>query len=70
MEWIPPQATFLSQWTELVEFCDWDEEAASLLIAQVCADLPPHPPEHIKQIARNVADALGRQEKQAKSGEA
>lgn len=70
MDWLPPQINALSLWTELVEFCDWDEEAAALLIEQVRADLPPHPPAHIKQIAKQFVKEMERQPKEVTPAEA
>lgn len=70
MEWMPPQISALSMWTELVEFCDWDEEAAALLIEQVRSGLPPHPPAHIKNIVKQLALVMNKQPKQQEVGEA
>ena len=39
-----------SMWTELLEYCDWDEEAAALLIEQVRYDIPPKPAENIRRL--------------------
>lgn len=49
-DWLPRELKMTSMWTELVEYCDWDEEAAALLIEQVKHDLPPHPPKSIKDL--------------------
>jgi hypothetical protein len=49
-EWLPPEIRMTSMWTELLEYCDWDEEAVALLIEQVRHDIPPKPAENIRQL--------------------
>lgn len=34
----------------MLEYCDWDEEAAALLIEQVRYDIPPKPAENIMRL--------------------
>ena len=70
MEWLPPQARFLNLWTELVEYCDWDEEAAVLLIEQVRGGLSPKPPAHIVEIIKQIAVEMDKQPKHQEVGEA
>lgn len=70
VDWLPPQARFLNLWTELVEYCDWDEESAVLLIEQVRAGIPPKPPAHIIDIVKQLSVEMDKQPKQQEIGEA
>lgn len=70
VEWLPPQARALNLWTELVEYCDWDEEAAMLLVEQVRSGLPPKPPAHIVEIVKLLAVVMDKQPKEQEVGEA
>lgn len=70
MDWLPPDIRLSSKWTEIVEFCDWDEEAAALLVEQVRAGLPPNPPAHIVSLIKEIAVLLERREATQQVGEA
>ena len=70
MEWLPPQISAINLWTELVEYCDWDEEAATLLIEQVRSGRPPKPPPHIIELVKQLAIIMNKQPKQQEVGEA
>ena len=65
-DWLPRELKMTSMWTELVEYCDWDEEAAALLIEQIRHGLPPNPPKKIKDLVHSmirVAEQLEKQDK-------
>ena len=70
MDWLPPDIRLSSKWTEIVEFCDWDEEAAALLVEQVRAGLPPNPPSHIVKLIKEITVLLERRESVQQVGEA
>ena len=70
MDWLPPQARFLNLGTELVEYCDWDEESAVLLIEQVRAGIPPKPPAHIIDIVKQLSVEMDKQPKEVTPAEA
>ena len=61
-EWLPPEIRMTSMWTELLEYCDWDEEAAALLIEQVRHDIPPKPSENIRQLVINMMQIAAKEE--------
>lgn len=63
-DWLPRELKMTSMWTELVEYCDWDEEAAALLIEQIRHGLPPHPPKNIKDIVKSLITIAEQLEKQ------
>lgn len=65
-DWLPRELKMTSMWTELVEYCDWDEEAAALLIEQVRHGLPPHPPKKIKDLITGMIGVAEQLEKQDK----
>lgn len=70
MDWLPPDIRLSNKWTEIVEFCDWDEEAAALLVEQVRAGLPPNPPAHIVSLIKEISVLLERREGKQQVGEA
>jgi hypothetical protein len=70
MDWLPPEIRLSSKWTEIVEFCDWDEEAAALLVEQVRAGLPPMPPQSILKLIKEIDFILSQKEKAQEVGEA
>ena len=49
-------------WTELLEYCDWDEEAVALLIEQVRHDIPPKPAENIRQLVIDMMQIAAKEE--------
>lgn len=51
-----------SMWTELLEYCEWDEEAAALLIEQVRYNMPPRPPENIHSLVMGMIQIASRPE--------
>jgi len=61
-EWLPPEIRMTSMWTELLEYCDWDEEAAALLIEQVRHDIPPKPAENIRQLVIDMMQIAAKEE--------
>lgn len=63
-DWLPPELRMTSMWTELLEYCDWDEEAAALLIEQVRYDMKPRPPAKIKKLINQMISIALRPEKQ------
>jgi hypothetical protein len=63
-DWLPRELKMTSKWTELVEYCDWDEEAAALLIEQIRHGLPPHPPKKISDLVKSLIMIAEQLEKQ------
>jgi hypothetical protein len=59
-DWLPPELRMTSMWTELLEYCDWDEEAAALLIEQVRYDMKPKPPPKIRSLIRGMINIAQR----------
>ena len=59
-----------SMWTELLEYCDWDEEAAALLIEQVRYDMKPKPPVKIRNLVKNMIDVAQRPQGKVHAAEA
>ena len=59
-----------SMWTELMEYCDWDEEAAALMIEQVRYDMKPRPPPKIRHLVRGLIEIAHRQEPKQKIADA
>lgn len=49
-------------WTELLEYCEWDEEAAALLIEQVRYNMSPKPPEKIRKLVMGMIQIASRPE--------
>ena len=62
-DWLPPDLRMTSKWTELLEYCDWDEEAAALLIEQVRYDMKPKPPAKIKKLITEMIGLARRTER-------
>lgn len=69
-DWLPPDLRMTSMWTELLEYCDWDEEAASLLIEHVRHDLKPKPPAKIKKLILQMIEIAQRPEVDQPAAEA
>ncbi len=59
-----------SMWTELVEYCDWDEEAAALMIEQVRYDMKPRPPVKIRNLVKGLIEVAYRQEPKQNTADA
>ena len=69
-DWLPPELRMTSNWTELLEYCDWDEEAAALLIEQVRYDMKPRPPAKIRNLIKGMIEIAQRPEPEMKHAEA
>lgn len=69
-DWLPPELRMTSSWTELLEYCDWDEEAAALLIEQVRYDMKPRPPAKIRNLIKGMIEIAQRPEPEMKIIEA
>jgi len=69
-DWLPPDLRMTSMWTELVEYCNWDEEAAALMIEQVRYDMKPRPPAKIRKLVKHLIEIAHRQNPEQKSFDA
>lgn len=69
-DWLPPDLRMTSMWTELMEYCDWDEEAAALMIEQVRYDMKPRPPVKIRNLVKGLIEIAHRREPEVKTFDA
>lgn len=68
-EWLPPDIRMTSMWTELLEYCDWDEEAVALLVEQVRHGIPPAPDAHIRRLVIDMMQIAAKEEFAAPTAE-
>lgn len=69
-DWLPPDLRMTAMWTELLEYCEWDEEAAELMIEQVRYDMKPHPPAKIRNLVNGLISIVQRREIEQKPADA